>query len=196
MEIPRYDRWSNLHEIGHFVDDATGLPSSNLQRIPGYRYSAFDESTGTPMEQFADMFANKYSRRRLPYDIQTHEVGQPWSLQNRINTTKDYNLADDFLNITNLKTGEVYKSGRPRASISTRQYGQDNIMGLVPQQSMVEWTPEQWTAAQDAAIARGDIAEAQRLRDLHFRISAPNTEITDIVSDFSLETMTGALKPA
>ena len=37
MEIPRYDRWSNLHEIGHFVDDATGLPSSNLQRIPGYR---------------------------------------------------------------------------------------------------------------------------------------------------------------
>lgn len=75
MEIPRYDRWSNLHEIGHFVDDATGLPSSNLQRIPGYRYSAFDESTGTPMEQFADIFANKYSRGRLPYDIQTHEVG-------------------------------------------------------------------------------------------------------------------------
>ena len=30
-------------------------------------------------------------------------------------------------------------------------------------------TPKQWTAAQDAAIARGDMAEAQRLRDLHFR---------------------------
>lgn len=29
------------------------------------------------------------------------------------------------------------------------------------------WTPEQWTATQDAAIARGDMAEAQRLRDLH-----------------------------
>ena len=28
-------------------------------------------------------------------------------------------------------------------------------------------TPEQWTAAQDAAIARGDMAEAQKLRDLH-----------------------------
>ena len=28
-------------------------------------------------------------------------------------------------------------------------------------------TPEQWTAAQDAAIARGDMKEAQRLRDLH-----------------------------
>ena len=33
-------------------------------------------------------------------------------------------------------------------------------------------TPEQWTAAQDAAIARGDMAEAQRLRDLHFIVSA------------------------
>ena len=36
-------------------------------------------------------------------------------------------------------------------------------------------TPRQWTAAQDAAIARGDMAEAQRLRDLHFKVSAPNT---------------------
>ena len=36
-------------------------------------------------------------------------------------------------------------------------------------------TPEQWTAAQDAAIARGDMAEAQRLRDLHFKVNAPNT---------------------
>ena len=41
-------------------------------------------------------------------------------------------------------------------------------------------TPEQWTAAQDAAIARGDMAEAQRLRDLHFKVSAPKTEVVDI----------------
>lgn len=40
-------------------------------------------------------------------------------------------------------------------------------------------TPEQWTAAQDAAIARGDMAEAQRLRDLHFKVNAPNTQIVD-----------------
>ena len=38
-------------------------------------------------------------------------------------------------------------------------------------------TPAQWTAAQDAAIARGDIAEAQRLRDLHFKVSAPDTKV-------------------
>lgn len=36
-------------------------------------------------------------------------------------------------------------------------------------------TPAKWTAAQDAAIARGDMAEAQRLRDLHFKVNAPNT---------------------
>ena len=40
-------------------------------------------------------------------------------------------------------------------------------------------TPEQWTAAQDAAIARGDMAEAQRLRDLHFKVSAPTPYITE-----------------
>ena len=42
--------------------------------------------------------------------------------------------------------------------------------------TLEQWTPEQWTAAQDAAIARGDMAEAQRLRDLHFQVSAPNTK--------------------
>lgn len=38
-------------------------------------------------------------------------------------------------------------------------------------------TPAQWTAAQDAAIARGDMVEAQRLRDLHFKVSAPDTKV-------------------
>jgi len=37
-------------------------------------------------------------------------------------------------------------------------------------------TPAQWTAAQDAAIARGDMAEAQRLRGLHFTAKAPETK--------------------
>ena len=46
---------------------------------------------------------------------------------------------------------------------------------LITAENAANITPEQWTAAQDAAIARGDIAEAQRLRDLHFQVSAPNT---------------------
>jgi hypothetical protein len=39
-------------------------------------------------------------------------------------------------------------------------------------------TPAQWTAAQDAAIAKGDMTEAQRLRDLHFKAKTPNNKIT------------------
>ena len=46
--------------------------------------------------------------------------------------------------------------------------------------SLKNWTPEQWTAAQDAAIARGDMAEAQKLRDLHFIVSAPNSVTYDV----------------
>lgn len=38
-----------------------------------------------------------------------------------------------------------------------------------------KWTPEQWTAAQDAAIARGDMVEAQRLRDLHSTLTPTAT---------------------
>lgn len=38
-------------------------------------------------------------------------------------------------------------------------------------------TRAQWTAAQDAAIARGDISEAQRLRDLHFKINTPGNVV-------------------
>ena len=37
-------------------------------------------------------------------------------------------------------------------------------------------TPEQWTAAQDIAIAKGDMAEAQRLRDLHFTLTPTATQ--------------------
>lgn len=43
---------------------------------------------------------------------------------------------------------------------------------------MSKWSPEKWTAAQDAAIARSDMAEAQRLRDLHF-LTKSNTSVLD-----------------
>ena len=38
-------------------------------------------------------------------------------------------------------------------------------------------TPEQWTAAQDAAIAKGDMVEAQRLADLHASIKGYNSNM-------------------
>ena len=43
-----------------------------------------------------------------------------------------------------------------------------------------QWTPEQWTAAQDKAIAEGDMVRAQMLRDLHFQVSAPNSVTHDV----------------
>jgi len=46
-------------------------------------------------------------------------------------------------------------------------------------ENAVSITPAQWTAAQDAAIARGDMTEAQRLRDLHFKIYQ-NGDMVDI----------------
>lgn len=47
---------------------------------------------------------------------------------------------------------------------------------LITAENAANITPEQWTSAQDMAIRRGNMAEAQRLRDLHFRANAPNTK--------------------
>lgn len=59
-----------------------------------------------------------------------------------------------------------------------RNFGYKKLRPTVSQittENAINATPAQWTAAQDAAIARGDMTEAQRLRDLHFQVSAPNT---------------------
>lgn len=40
-------------------------------------------------------------------------------------------------------------------------------------------TDSQWDDAYNAAIANNDLAEAQRLRDLHFKAKAPNTKVVD-----------------
>lgn len=71
-----------------------------------------------------------------------------------------------------LYTG-VLKSG-------IRQYNPRHVIKKITAENAASITPEQWTAAQDAAIARGNTAEAQRLRDLHFKVSAPKTEVVDI----------------
>lgn len=71
-----------------------------------------------------------------------------------------------------LYTG-VLKSG-------IRQYNPRHVIKQITAENAASMTPEQWTAAQDAAIARGNTAEAQRLRDLHFKVSAPKTEVVDI----------------
>ena len=45
--------------------------------------------------------------------------------------------------------------------------------------NLADVTDEMWDEAYNAAIANNDLAEAQRLRDLHFKAKAPNTKIVD-----------------
>lgn len=52
--------------------------------------------------------------------------------------------------------------------------GKNNIISF----NLGKTTPEQWTAAQDAAIARGDMDEAQRLRDLHASVNGYNSSLS------------------
>lgn len=47
----------------------------------------------------------------------------------------------------------------------------------ITEENAASITPAQWTAAQDAAIIKGDVAEQQRLRNLHFIAKAQNTKI-------------------
>ena len=79
-------------------------------------------------------------------------------------------------------TGNWTKIGNREYRLSPSSLGTNGIPleSKTPQitaENATSITPEQWTAAQDAAIIRGDMAEAQRLRDLHFKVSAPNTKV-------------------
>lgn len=66
------------------------------------------------------------------------------------------------------------------SSASKSVVGEAKGIGGITPENAASITPQQWTAAQDATIAKGDMAEAQRLRDLHFKVSAPSTQIKDI----------------
>lgn len=71
----------------------------------------------------------------------------------------------------NNATSDVQKM---RSMASSRAANTGTTQAVVGVDDIHKWTPEQWTAAQDVAIARGDMAEAQRLRDLHFKSVSPN----------------------
>lgn len=82
-------------------------------------------------------------------------------------------------------TGNWTKIGNREYRLSPNSLGVNGSpiesRDTIPQitaENAASMTPEQWTAAQDAAIARGDMAEAQRLRDLHFKVSAPTPYIS------------------
>ena len=61
------------------------------------------------------------------------------------------------------------------------------IGGMLPKKSTtitsknaIKITPKQWDDAYMSAINNNDIAEAQRLRDLHFKIKTPNNKAVDV----------------
>ena len=84
-----------------------------------------------------------------------------------------------------IQSVETYPGSGVRVPAVMNYKGQIKALGTpiearIPQitaENAASMTPKQWTAAQDAAIARGDMAEAQRLRDLHFKVSAPDTKV-------------------
>jgi len=80
-------------------------------------------------------------------------------------------------------TGNWTKIGNKEYRLSPNSLGANgsSVEQRIPQittENAASMTPEQWTAAQDAAIARGDMVEAQRLRDLHFKVNAPDNKLT------------------
>lgn len=52
-------------------------------------------------------------------------------------------------------------------------------MPMITKQNAASITDAQWDAAYNSAVKSGNIAEVQRLRDLHFAAKAPNTKIID-----------------
>ena len=74
-------------------------------------------------------------------------------------------------------TGNWTKIGNREYRLSPNSLGANGspvesraVAQQITSESASSITPEQWTAAQDAAIARDDMAEAQRLRDLHSKV--------------------------
>ena len=55
------------------------------------------------------------------------------------------------------------------------------------------WGYQQWNSRYNAAVESGNIKEAQRLRDLHFKIKAPNTKVVD-ENGMPLHTYHGTMK--
>ena len=87
-----------------------------------------------------------------------------------------YTIEDFLKAVSENPTERVHFLGAPRYRLETPSNLNNNTTRLITQQNASNITPAQWTAAQDAAIARGDMTEAQRLRDLHFTVKAPETK--------------------
>lgn len=88
-----------------------------------------------------------------------------------------------YKRIRGLRPGESwlgrmkYYTPTPQRNIRSIEWPVGRTAPQMTAENASSITPEQWTALQDAAIARGDMAEAQRLRDLHFVVKTPNNVV-------------------
>lgn len=116
------------------------------------------------IEHFGEGFGTEWINTPL-------DLALPLAWQGAVNTSNTAANAWRYrgFNAGNTPRG-LLSAAKPLIARGTPEITAENAASIIP---------EQWTAAQDAAIARGNMAEAQRLRDLHFKVSAPNTTIVD-----------------
>lgn len=84
---------------------------------------------------------------------------------------------------------QTYKTVKHTVSYLRKNLRSRKPAYKITEENAASITPEQWTAMQDAAIAKGDMAEVQRLRDLHFKVSAPNSVTHEVFHHGNKEPM-------
>lgn len=123
---------------------------------------------GQPMTRL--MTATENTPGMLHVRSQNYPIGQ-W------NGRKGFVLNSEYVNpegvnvsenLYTWKPGYGYKKITQEPSTSLAFFERKPYtMSQITTENATSITPEQWTAAQDVAIAKGDMVEAQRLRDLH-----------------------------
>lgn len=74
------------------------------------------------------------------------------------------------------RTSEAMRANQQSSRISNVG-GIEGKVPIITEENAHLMTPEQWTAAQDTAIARGDMQEAQRLSDLHADVNGYSIDV-------------------
>ena len=152
----------------------------NLAQVLAANYAEVGPAQHVP-QQLQEYYANKEDTRRF---MERKQKGE--ELADKIFGTA-FDVATLYAPVAKLAFGAAKQVGKGVIKAATNAVGRvgsaiGNNVGKVPKitaKNATRITPAQWTTAQDAAITRGDMAEAQRLRDLHFGINSPNNKAVD-----------------
>lgn len=166
--VDRFSRLFDENNKGLFINDNPyGLFSKRYAEEHPYWAMAGNTAFDVASTPFIWNGANKvYNTGKTAYN-----TGR--------NAVRNYNFAkalDADIANTNLAIGEpagarVITYGRQAAQPTTISW--DEAVSLptkITEENAAAMTPEQWDAAQRAAWEAGDLAERQRLRNLHFKV--------------------------